>query len=134
MLYNGKRRWDAQTEVSRLVEFTAGRLKDYQVNFRYLIIDEGAFSESQVVKERNLAGLLFRLEQSHNPKEMEEAVKLLMEWLADEKGSELYRSFIAWFQRVFIALRYPDGKFTPPQDLQEVRNMLAERVLEWKED
>jgi hypothetical protein len=46
VLYNGKPRWTAATELLDLIEPAPGRLADYAPRLRYLLLDEGAIDES----------------------------------------------------------------------------------------
>ena len=103
---------------------------------RYLLIDEGRLRESDLALERNLAVALFKLERSRTPKDLENAIALLIEWLGDTHAQTmaLRRAFSTWIRRVILPHRFPGIAFGAVEELQEVKDMLAERVMEWTKE
>jgi hypothetical protein len=81
VLYNGKPRWHAATDIHELITSPPGRLADYTPRLKYLLLDEGALDESGPLALKNLAAALFRLEKSASPAGMEQAIGALIEWL-----------------------------------------------------
>jgi len=134
VLYNGRTPWKAPLDMEKLVAPAPGKLKEYQANLRLLLIDEGRLQASQLEQERNLASVLFALENSRDPQEMERAVSLLGDWLAEPDFNELRRTFFEWLSRVFLPVHFPGIDFSKIDKLSEVKNMLAERVIEWTEE
>jgi Putative transposase, YhgA-like/Domain of unknown function (DUF4351) len=132
VLYNGVRRWDAAEEVGELIEAVPG-LDRYRPRLQYVLLDEGRFTEVELAPLRNLAAALFRLENSASPEALEPALAALNEWLVGPEFEDLRRIFTVWLKRVFLPGRMPGVEFHQLQDLQEVRSMLAERVIEWTE-
>jgi len=65
---------------------------------------------------------------------MERAVSLLVDWLAEPDFNELRRAFFEWLSRVFLPVRFPGVDFSKIDKLSEVKDMLAERVIEWTEE
>ena len=64
---------------------------------------------------------------------MQGVLAALTEWLAAPEQHSLRRAFTVWLKRVFLPGRVRGVEFTDLNDLQEVRSMLAERVIEWTE-
>ena len=62
VLYNGKPRWTAATEVADLIAAVPAGLDRYRPHLRYLLLDEGRYADSELAPLRNLAAALFRLE------------------------------------------------------------------------
>jgi len=89
VLYNGKPRWTAATDISQLIEPAPGQLTDYTPRLKYLLLDEGALDESGPWALKNLAAALFRLEKTPDPAGLERAVGVLIEWLKDPKQDSL---------------------------------------------
>ena len=136
VLYNGQRRWSASCELSQLILAAPPAIKAYQAEMRYLLIDEGRLRESDLALERNLAVALFKLERSRTPKDLENAIALLIEWLGDTHAQTkaLRRAFSTWIRRVILPHRFPGIAFEAVEELQEVKDMLAERVMEWTKE
>ncbi|CAG0950601.1 hypothetical protein ANRL3_00209 [Anaerolineae bacterium] len=134
VLYNGRPRWDAATEIANLIEPAPGSLAQYRPALRYLLIDEGRYAESELAPLRNLAAALFRLENSRTPQDMEQVLEALVEWLKMPEQASLRRAFTVWLKRVLLPGRMPGVDFNNLNELQEVKSMLAERVVEWTEE
>ncbi|MEI7987752.1 MAG: hypothetical protein WCI88_01835, partial [Chloroflexota bacterium] len=73
-------------------------------------------------------------ENSRDPQEMERAVSLLVDWLVEPTFNELRRAFFEWLSRVFLPVHFPGVDFSKIDELSEVKDMLAEKVIEWTEE
>jgi len=132
VLYNGKPRWQAPTEVSELIMAGPGHLQDYRPRGRFLLIDEGA-TPSADLKIRNLVARLFELEQSRTPGQIKTALEALIDWFRSPAQTALRRSFVVWIGRVLLPGKLPDTEFPEFRDLQEVPPMIEETIQEWKQ-
>ncbi len=134
VLYNGLARWRAAVDVAGLVVAGPGGLAAYRPQLRYLLIDEGAVPAEALPETRNLVAALFRLEHSRQPEDVRRVVERLIEWLARPEQVSLRRAFTVWLRRVLLPVRLRGAHVPEVSDLQEVRSMLAERVIEWTLD
>jgi hypothetical protein len=110
--------------------FMAARLSTY-LDLLYLLIDEGAYRDAELAAMRNLAAALFRLENSRDPEPVREVLIALAEWLSAPEQFELRHSFVVWLREAFFKTRLPATPFPELNDLEEIRIMLSERVLDW---
>jgi predicted transposase/invertase (TIGR01784 family) len=133
VLYNGKPRWTAPVDIADLLVPAPGMLGRYSPRLRYFLIDEGRFADSELEPLRNLAAALFRLENSRTPQDLEQVLAALVVWLEAPEQTSLRRAFTVWLKRVLLPSRMSGVEFTQLNELQEVRSMLAERVVEWTE-
>ncbi|MDI6792416.1 MAG: Rpn family recombination-promoting nuclease/putative transposase, partial [bacterium] len=131
VLYNGKKRWDAVQEVADLIVSVPGGLEAYQPRFHYLLLDEGKYTETDLPAKQNLAAALFSLENSRKPVDIQRVVSSLVEWLQAPEQTSLRRAFTVWLHRVLLPARFKGVEIPSVIELQEVKNMLAERVKEW---
>ena len=131
VLYNGQRRWTAPTDLETMIQPGPSSLIPYQPQARYLLIDESAYADADLASMRNLAAALFRLENSRNPEAVREVIEALAEWLREPEQEELRRSFLIWLREGFLKVRLSNTPFPELNQLEEVRNMLAERVVDW---
>jgi predicted transposase/invertase (TIGR01784 family) len=131
VLYNGHAPWGAAQEVSELIEEVPGGLERYRPQLRYCLVDELRIADSELESLRNLVAALFRLEKSRGPEDIQRILAALLEWLREPDLAALRRSFSAWLSGVLLPGRVPGIAITKVADLQEVKSMLAESVMEW---
>ena len=131
VLYNGTAPWGAVREVAELIEEVPGGLEQYRPRLRYCLLDEAQIADSELESLRNLVAALFRLEKSRGPEDIQRILTALIEWLQEPGLAELRRSFTAWLVGVLLPGRVPGITIPQVANLQEVRSMLAERVVEW---
>jgi predicted transposase/invertase (TIGR01784 family) len=131
VLYNGHPPWGAARDVADLIAGIPGGLERYRPQLRYCLLDEERMADSELESLRNVAAALFRLEKSHGPQDIERILTALLDWLQEPELAELKRSFAEWMVEVLLPGRVPGVTIPQVADLQEVRSMLAERVIEW---
>lgn len=133
VVYNGRDRWSAATELAKLIEPVPDALRGYQANAHYWLLDEGRWPEEDLTADNPVTGLLL-LERSRAPGDLLCALNLLLERLNAPEYRLLRRAFAAWMRQVLLPSRFPGQDFPEITELDEVRDMLAERVQEWTED
>src|SRR5690606_27841346 len=74
---------------------------------------------------------LFRLENSREAADVQQVLRFLIDWLQLPQQAGLRRSFTEWLRRVLLPARLPGVPIPAMQALQEVDDMLAERVQQW---
>ena len=131
VLYNGAPRWTEAVSLAELLPDMPAGLQAYQPGLRYLLLDEGIFTEEELTGTRNLAAALFRLEKSREPEDLRQVLANLIEWLQAPEQLRLRRSFAVWVGRVLLPRRLQGENLPEIENLQEVHAMLAERVEEW---
>ncbi len=131
VLYNGRSRWQAARNIRELIQPLPGGLEKYQPQLEYLLVDEGRFSEIELVPLHNLVAALFRLENSRTAEDIQQVLTHLLEWLQTPEQHTLRRDFTTWLRRVILPRRFPHVQLPQIQELQEMRNMLAETVQQW---
>ncbi|MBK1736239.1 transposase [Halorhodospira abdelmalekii] len=138
VLYNGEPRWSAATDVEALIERVPGGLEQYRLSMQYLLLDEGHILEQEASEElKNLVHALFRLEHSRDEQDLIHVLAQVVAWLKAPEQRGLRRAFLTWIRRVYLRRKHvpePDRKLIDQaQDLEEVHEMLAERVEKWHE-
>ncbi len=129
VLYNGSPRWTAVTDVFELIPPVPGLVEQFKPRLKYLLIDENAYSDSELASVKNLVAAVFRIEHPSSPQAIGTLLSLLQEWLADRP--DLRRMFALWIRATLM--RKAEYSIVLPQidDLQELNVMLAERLEEW---
>jgi hypothetical protein len=129
VLYNGSQRWTAATDISDLIHAVPGLVSEFKPSLKYLLIDESAYSTSELSSLRNLVAAVFQFEQAQSPASIENIINILIEWLADRP--DLKKMFALWIRATLM--RKQNYSILLPQidDLQEIKVMLADRLEEW---
>jgi|1186.fasta_scaffold286955_1 hypothetical protein len=110
VLYNGKARWPGTSGLFRRLDAIHDPLPD----------DPG-----------NLVVLLFELERSRSADELTGLLERLAGLVADPELADLRRAFKAFLRESLLPARFPGVWFPAMADLEEVRPMLRETVMEW---
>lgn len=131
VLYNGKPRWSAATEIGEVIDTPPGRLRDFAPRLKYLLLDEGAIDESGPWALKNLAAAMFRLEKSRNLEQLADAVGALVDWLGAPDQAGIRRAFTVWLRRTLLPKRLTAPNLPYMGELLEIKTMLAESVKEW---
>ena len=131
VLYNGRGRWTAPQTVEGVVETIPHSLAPYCPRLRYVLLDEGRYTERELAPLRNLVAALCRLENSREPEDVQQVLGVLIDWLRAPEDDSLRRAFTVWLRRVLLPARLPGVEIPEVHDLVEMHSMLAERVVEW---
>jgi Putative transposase, YhgA-like/Domain of unknown function (DUF4351) len=132
VLYNGEERWWAPLQLADLIEEVDPEADLFRPRFAYKLIDEGSYALDDLAARRNLAALLFWLEKTPEPEDVQDGVDRLAEWLDGPEDGGLRSAFAVWLQMV----RFPEASEEEVPDtlgLEDFRTMLAKRVEEWNE-
>ena len=132
VLYNGRRRWDAPRTSPRSSS-RPRRPGSLPPAIALPAAGRGAIRRGELAPLRNVVAALFRLENSRSPDTVRDVLAALAGWLTAPEQESLRRAFVVWLKRVFLPGRMPGVEFSHLNELQEVRSMLDERVIEWSE-
>jgi len=132
VLYNGDPRWRAPVGLRGLIGLPEGSpLWRFQPALRYHLIDEGAFGPGELEGRDGLPALLFRLENASDPDQLLGVADAVLAWFTRHAGFGTAR---AVFVELLGAAMAPLGPgMQVPEALLEMRNMLATRADQWKQ-
>lgn len=132
VLYNGETRWRAPLALGDLIGLPAASpLWPWQPQLQYHLIDEGAYDADDLARREGLPALLFRLENSADPGELVTLADAALSWFARHPGFQAARAVLVELLGAAMAPLGPDVRV--PEELLEVRNMLAARAEQWKQ-
>ena len=83
---------------------------------------------------QNTAAHIIALERSSRPEDLQPIVRRLIDALKSPENLSLRRGLTVWLRRVVLKRFSPSERLPEMDDLNEVDNMLAERVERWKEE
>ena len=131
VVYNGDPRWAMPLALHELVGLPENTpLWRYQPEMRHHLVDEGAFSEEDLAARDTLAALLFRLEASPDPERVVVLADAMLAWFGRHPGFEGLRPLFAELLGGLVGPLAPGVRV--PEELLEVRNMLATWAEDWK--
>ena len=132
-IYNGKRKWTAETKLSDMVMPVSDGLKRYQPQLEYFVLDEGKLFRDGLMPSENLVSVLVAIENSVTPQEFVENINVLIQCLNLDTPEHraLREAYSALAIESLLPSRFPDVKLPILRDLLEVKNMLADKVMDW---
>lgn len=155
VLYNGEAEWLAPQELAELIERIDETAEAYVPRLRYSVIDEGRFPLKDLESRRSIAAQIFWLEQSREPRAVNQGVGRLVPLLGRPDDGLLRRAVLTWLDQLFEAilekraeernrilreegeaiflLRLLEQKFgrIDPRTRKRVQSADAERLLDW---
>ena len=136
LVYNGKRPWNAPTDLFDLFTPVPDAILGYLPRHRYLLIDLRAQDPSRLAPE-NVVSLMAMLERSRSQGMLEELGAALADWLRRVGEADLLGSFEAWITQVLAKRVGPAGTVSELRirnKEEETMSTLAERVKEWGDE
>ncbi len=134
VLYNGEKSWNPDTNISILIDTIEGDLSNYLPSFRYVFLDEEKHGNNDLQEMHNLTAAIFNLEQGQTPEDIANVVEYLVSWLKLPQQASLSNSIAIWIKRVLSASNHNNMDLSNETiQLQEIKEMLAERVKKWPE-
>ena len=96
VLYNGRMRWKAPTQIRKLIALSRDSpLWPWQPQVRYYLLDLGAFPGDELARRRSLAALLFRLERPLETEELKGLLGEVSSWFRQHPDQERLRHLFA---------------------------------------
>ena len=106
-----------------------GLVEHFKPRLKYLLIDENAYSDTELASLNNLVAAVFRFEQAGSIVAIEGLISLLIDWLADRP--DLRRMFSLWIRATLMRKQNYGILLPQVDDLQEIKVMLADRLEQW---
>ena len=134
VLYNGRRRWRMPTSLSELLPKVPPFLAPLQPQMRYVLIDEGAYSSSQLnALPHNVMAAIFKLEQLQHPEEVRQILTEVLEATKGAEYAQMRRIIALWLRATLKRNRRYSIELPELDDLQELSIMLSQRIEQWAE-
>jgi hypothetical protein len=134
VLYNGIRRWEAPTEIRKLIALSPdSALWPWQPQVRYYLLDMGAFPRENLTRRTSVAALLFRLEQRSSTEELDALVGQVVGWLRQHPDcADLRRLFAELVFQAFAEAGVNRPRLDGLEELLEMKTNLATIGQYWK--
>jgi len=133
VLYIGAQKWTAKTSVKELLPLERGYLLAYQPLQSYILFDVGRMDDEDLASREGLAALIIRAQKSGEATELMTVLTEFITRLTKPEDASLLRSLLRWFKLLLRRGGFGD-RVDEIDSLTEVRSMLAERIVHWKDE
>ena len=134
VMYNGKSEWTAKRDIYSLLPNLKKLLKQYQPNVTYFLLDENNINKDKI-KKNSLFTPIIKLEQANDLKSLSHAIQEALRLYKSDDFNDLRRNVVRWIKEVALKrAKITNAKIDGLNDLQELRNMLAENMDIWYND
>ena len=129
VIYNGKRRWTAPLEFSKLHPVRSSVYARYNISARYILMDFSACKERALKCASNPLALLIRLEVAESMAELSQVAEDYVEWYRQPGQEELKADLTSWFKTLLE--NAGDENLRRRIEGVEDMGMLAENLRQW---
>jgi predicted transposase/invertase (TIGR01784 family) len=133
ILYNGEEPWWPPLDVADLIERVDPEADQFRPRLKCRLIDESRYSLEDLAARQNLVAVLFWLEKTTDPADVQRGIARLVERLGDDPAANsLRRAFAVWLNVV----RLPGTGLTEEEipeilGLEDFKNMMEQQVERW---
>ena len=131
VLYSGDRPWRASRDMSGLVAAVPGDLRPYQLQMRYLLIEERSLLRASGLPDTNLAALLFRMGSHRDIEQWRALLHTVMQATQGPEFKELKRSITAWLLLMAQSNAGLSEALPVVNSLEELDMMISEKPGIW---
>ena len=131
VLYNGKQKWKAASDIQSLLSPMPRGLNEYQPSQKFFLIDENALSQKMLDAAKGVSANLFRLERL---KGGDSVARVLCDVVADlhTYSESLRQTFDTWIL-LFLKQRKIIKSDTKYLQIKGDHTMFGEALKEWEE-
>jgi hypothetical protein len=133
ILYNGDGQWWPPLDLADLIAEVDPEADQFRARLKCRVIDEGSYAIEDLASRRNMVALLFWLERTDDPADVQRGIEQLAEQLGDDPAANgLRRAFAVWLSVV----RLPESGLTEEDipeivGLEDFKNMMEQQVERW---
>ena len=130
VLYNGDQRWQVSTNIGELINCPTV-LKPYQPNMAYYLLDEGAYSESELNSVHNAVAAVFSLENATNYETAVNAIENMAQAIQALPNKQRIDKAISYWIKRHLQRNLPEVIIPQTEQLLEDTSMLATNMQKW---
>lgn len=130
VLYNGDQRWQVSTNIGELINCPTV-LKPYQPNMAYYLLDEGAYSESELNSVHNAVAAVFSLENATNYETAVNAIDRMAQAIQALPNKQRIDKAISYWIKRHLQRNLPEVIIPQTEQLLEDTSMLATNMQKW---
>jgi predicted transposase YdaD len=134
VLYNGQSRWEKPASLRELIALPEGSLLwTLQPDAHYFLIDESAFPKEALALRDSLTAKLFQVEHLDEMDDLKPLMDALLAWFRTHPEYAVVKSLFAeLLGRTIRKMSSGKQRLALPEDFEEVKAMLSERVEVWR--
>ncbi len=135
VVYNGRRPWNAATDIGQLIEDPPDWALGFRPSLRYLLVQVQSQDHDSLPRNNALA-MISAFERAPSADALLELTAGLDEWLKTDEDRELAKAVLAWVFHVLSRRFGPEGRELTRNlmDKEEDMTTLIERAKKWGEE
>ena len=130
VLYNGDQRWQVATNIAELIQCPSV-LNPYQPNMAYYLLDEGAYSDSELNSVHNAVAAVFSLENATNYETAVNAIDRMAQAIQALPNKQRIDKAISYWIKRHLQRNLPEVIIPQTEQLLEDTSMLATNMQKW---
>jgi hypothetical protein len=130
VLYNGEKRWQVATNIADLIQCPAV-LSPYQPNMAYYLLDEGAYTESELNSVHNAVAAVFSLENANTHEAATQAIEQMAQAIKQLPNKQRIDKAISYWIKRHLQRNLPQVIIPQTEQLLEDTSMLATNIQKW---
>ena len=130
VLYNGDTRWQVSTNIGELIN-CPGVLKPYQPNMAYYLLDEGAYSDTELNSVHNAVAAVFSLENATEYESAVAAIQRMAQAIQALPDKQRIDKAISYWIKRHLQRNLPEVIIPQVEQLLEDTSMLATNMQKW---
>jgi predicted transposase/invertase (TIGR01784 family) len=130
VLYNGDQRWQVATNIADLIQCPAV-LSPYQPNMAYYLLDEGAYTESELNSVHNAVAAVFSLENANTHEAATQAIEQMAQAIKQLPDKQRIDKAISYWIKRHLQRNLPQVIIPQTEQLLEDTSMLATNIQKW---
>jgi predicted transposase/invertase (TIGR01784 family) len=130
VLYNGDKRWQVATNITDLISCPAV-LKPYQPSLAYYLLDEGAYTESELDGIHNAVAAVFSLENATDYQTAVKAIERMAQAIQALPDKQRIDKAISYWIKRHLQRNLPAVIIPQTEQLLEDSSMLATNMQKW---
>lgn len=130
VLYNGDQRWQVATNIAELIHCPTV-LNPYQPNMAYYLLDEGAYSESELNSVHNAVAAVFSLENANTYEAATQAIERMAKAIQALPNKQRIDKAISYWIKRHLQRNLPEVIIPQTEQLLEDTSMLATNMQKW---
>lgn len=131
VLYNGDQRWKVATDISVLIDCPSV-LKPFQPRQRYLLLDEGAYDENELMATHNIVAGIFAVENTADHQQAYQVLLQLSQFIQSHPAKARIDKAVTKWAGYYLQRHHPEIIIDETSFTGEA-SMLATNVEKWAE-
>jgi len=127
MIYNGEKKWSAETTIRKLIGCDHSELEKFLPGFEYMPFIINQIDNKILIATGNTLSAMFLTEKISGDENYEKMIEIIIKIISSEKNTEIREAFINWFMRSVDYRNFKPvhtGKFVCEEEITMLRTFV----------